>query len=219
MENLTGPTYWRNLWALPVPLLLALVLVAPLGWVDAVRGSGTEARLGRAAAWIGPALGLLLAVALAIGVPRYTALSPRNNVELHFPSLKVEPVEYDWAKLLTHSVPPGSVVVAPLSITPWLATFHDRVQPLVVRPMYLDRHRSQLGTETANHRLLMTLFVAGKSKRSDAARWFADGLRVFDVRAVCLKRSKATPRARAILQRSGFRPYQHSEAYEIWIRR
>ncbi len=111
------------------------------------------------------------------------------------------------------------MVVAPLSITPWLATFHDRVQPLVVRPMYLDKHRFQLGTETAIHRMLMTNFVAGESKRSDAAGWFADGLREFDVRAVCLKLSKATPQARAILQRSGFRPYQRSEAYEIWVRR
>jgi len=219
-ENLTGPTYWRNLWALPVPLLLALVLVAPLGWAHAVRGSaGGETRLGRAAPWMGAALGLLLAVALAIGVPSYSVLSPRNNVELHLPSLKVEPFEYRWAKLLTNSVPPGSVVVAPLSITTWLATFHDRVQPLVVRPMYLDRHRSQLGTDTAIHRMLMTNFVAGESKRPDAAAWFADGLRVFDVRAVCLKLSKATPQARVILQRSGFRPYQHSKEYEIWVRR
>ena len=117
------------------------------------------------------------------------------------------------------AVPADAASIAQLHAESWLATFHDRVQPLVVRPMYLDRHRSQLGIETANHRLLMTLFVAGKSKHSGAARWFADGLRVFDVRAVCLKRSKATPRARAILQRSGFRVYQHSEAYEIWIRR
>ena len=48
--NLTGPSYWRSMWSLPVPILLTLVLIAPL---HLVRGGG-GAIAARAVAMAGP---------------------------------------------------------------------------------------------------------------------------------------------------------------------
>jgi hypothetical protein len=95
---------------------------------------------------------------------------------------------------------------------------HQRVHPLIVRPMYLDRYRSQLGMEELLHRLLMANYVEGEAKRPDAQRWFAQGLERFDVRAVCLKNFPGAPRARAILRAAGFALDLKSLEYEIWLR-
>jgi hypothetical protein len=131
----------------------------------------------------------------------------------------VKPTEYEWARMLTESVAPGSFVVAPVDISIWLPTFHDRVQPMLVRPMYLDKLRSQIGIQVAIHRVLMTNYVSGEAKRPDAPKWFSDGLRVFDIEAVCFEVTQEAARTRAILQRSGYGPYQRSPEFEIWVRR
>jgi hypothetical protein len=95
---------------------------------------------------------------------------------------------------------------------------HRRVYPLVVRPMYLYRYRSQLGMDEFLHRLLMANYAGGEAKRSDAQGWFALGLERFDVRAVCLKNFPGAPRARAILRAAGFALDLKSLEYEIWLR-
>jgi len=204
-QNLTGPSYWRSLWALPVPLLLALILVAPLQVAGRRRWPGR--------------VGVLAALALfAVAVPNMSTLSERNGVELAWPRLKVEPESYRWAKVLTDRSHPGATVVAPMAISVWLATFHDRVHPLLVRPMYLDRYRDELGLEDLRHRVLMTNYVEGESLHPDADRWFARGLRRFDVEAVCLRNFAGAERARAILRAAGFTLDLKSFDYEIWLR-
>jgi hypothetical protein len=204
-QNLTGPSYWRSLWALPVPLLMALILVAPLQLAPRWR------HLGRGAA--------LAALALfAVTLPGTSALSESNGVELGWPRLKVQPEAYRWARVLTERSERGSTVAAPVEISVWLGTFHDRVYPLLVRPMYLDRYREELGLDDLRHRILMTNFVAGESEHPDAARLFAQGLRRFDVRAVCLRDFAGAGRARAIMRAAGFELDLKSLEYEIWLR-
>jgi hypothetical protein len=204
-ENVTGPSYWRGLWALPVPLLMALVLVAPLQVAGRRRWAGAFAVLAGFAVF-------------GAAVPGVRGLSQDNGVELGWPRLKVSPETYPWAELLTQKAGPGAVVVAPVPISVWLPVFHQRVHPLVVRPMYLDRYRGQLGVEELRYRLLMVNYVEGEAKRSDAQRWFARGLERFHVEAVCLKNFPGAPRARAILQAAGFALDFKSPEYEIWLR-
>ena len=124
--NATGESYWRALWALPVPILMALTGVAPLSI-----GAAGRRR------WVGPAAWVCLLGAFALLAPATRGPSPENGVRLGWPSLKVEPVAYAWAAELTASVPPGSVVAAPGDVGVWLPTFHQRAFPLVVRDLYL----------------------------------------------------------------------------------
>ncbi|MBW1685831.1 MAG: hypothetical protein JRS35_12315 [Deltaproteobacteria bacterium] len=204
-ENVTGPSYWRGLWALPVPLLMALVLVAPLQVAGRRR-------------WLGVFAVLAGFAAFAAAVPGVRGLSLDNEVELGWPRLKVPPESYRWAMLLTQKAGPGAAVVAPGPISMWLPMLHERVHPLVVRPMYLYRYENQLGMEEFLHRLLMANYAGGEAKRSDAQRWFARGLERFDVRAVCLKNFPGAPRARVILRAAGFELDLKSLEYEIWLR-
>jgi len=184
---------------------MALVLVAPL------EVAGRRRWLGRVAVLAGFAV-------FAAAVPGVRGLSVDNGVELGAPRLKVPPESYRWAVLLTQKAGPGAAVVAPLPISMWLPTLHQRVHPLVTRPMYLYRYESQLGTEEFLHRLLMANYAGGEAKRPDAQRWFARGLESFDVRAVCLKNFPGAPRARAILRAAGFALDLKSLEYEIWLR-
>jgi hypothetical protein len=100
----------------------------------------------------------------------------------------------------------------------WLPTLHQRVHPLVVRPVYLYRYENQLGMEEFLHRLLMANYAGGEAKRSDAEGWFAEGLERFEVQAVCLKDFPGAPRARAVLRAAGFALDLKSLEYEIWLR-
>ncbi|MEM6794032.1 MAG: hypothetical protein AAF725_08605, partial [Acidobacteriota bacterium] len=136
--HVTGRSYWRSLWALPVPLLLTLIAVAPLigrggflaarspGWpLSRAPGIAIFAVLG---AWWVAALG---------EVPH--GLSEGNRVRLGRPALKVPEPEYRWAALADGALPAGSRVAAPRDVAAWLPTFHRPVYPLIVRG-YLERH-------------------------------------------------------------------------------
>jgi hypothetical protein len=204
-KNVTGASYWRSFWALPVPLLMALVLVAPLQVAGRRRWAGVFAVLAGFAVF-------------AAAVPGVRGLSRENGVELGWPRLKVPPESYRWAALLTQKAGPEAVVVAPGPVSVWLPTFHQRVHPLVARPMYLNRYRSQLGMEEFLHRLIMANYAGGEAKRSDAQRWFAWGLERFDVQAVCLKNFPGAPGARATLRAAGFALDLKTLEYEIWLR-
>jgi hypothetical protein len=204
-QNVTGPSYWRSFWALPVPLLMALVLVAPLRLAGRRRAAGAFAVLAGFALF-------------AAAVPGVRGLSQENGVELGWPRLKVQPEDYRWARVVTDRAGPGSTVAAPIAISVWLATFHDRVHPLLVRPMYADRYRGELGLEELRHRILMTKYVGGESEHPDANRWFTQGLERFGVQAVCLKDFPGAPRARAVLRAAGFALDLKSLEYEIWLR-
>jgi hypothetical protein len=202
-SNLTGASFWRAFWVLPVPLLLGFALTAPL-----------QLR-GRRAGRLGAAGACLL---FALGVPSTSGLAEANAVRLSWPGLKVNEESYRWAELLTQLAGPGAVVVAPGDVCPWLPTFHHRVAPLIVRPPYLRRYVSILGAEDLQLRLLMTNYVSGSAQNEDAQQLFEAGLERFGVRAVLLRDSPVAPRARASLRRAGFEPRLKTLDHEIWLR-
>jgi hypothetical protein len=205
-DNAVGPYYWRSLWALPVPTLLALVLVAPL------QLGGRWSHAGRAAA-------LLAFIGFVALVPGRSTLSSDNRVTLSRPHLKVDPDAYRWAGLLTESVAPGSVVVAPGWIGLWLPTFHDRVQPLVVRPHYLEPYVDELGVEDLSGRIFMTRYAAGEMPPRAASARFRRGLEHFGVKAVCLRVHPRAAAARTTLREAGFELHVENLAYAIWVRK
>jgi hypothetical protein len=211
--NLTGPSYWRAMWSLPVPLLMTLVLVSPLHW-DRGRWSRAAGRVGC----------LALLAAFSVFVPRFSGLSEQNTgsgrtgFRLDRPGLKVPDGAYRWAALLNESVPGGAAVVAPPDISAWVATFHHHANPVVVRPDYHYRHRERLGEKNIQDRRTMTLYAGGVARVDDAAEVFRSGLDRFAIKGVCLRNGRRAPEARAILRALGFRRRLQATDREIWVR-
>ncbi len=218
-RSLTGPSYWRVFWALPVPALLALALTAPLQ----AQGSPARRRAGQLAA-----AGLCLAFAL--GAPRYSVLAAENRpvevrgeLRLGWPDLKVPRSlyrsDYEWARALNESVPAGATVLAPEYIAGWVPTFHHHAHPLVAREAYLRKFLDRLGQPAVRQRRVMTHYVAGKELDTGAAERFRDGLDRFGVAAVCLAVTSRAPEARAILSEAGFERRLEGAEHELWVRR
>ncbi len=211
--NLTGPSYWRSLWSLPVPVLMALALTSPLQ----LRGRPVL----RAA---GVAAGAAALVAFALWIPRYSALSQENGgadnvgIRVGMPGLKVPDPAYRWAKALNDSVPAGSTVVAPPRISAWVPTFHAHAYPVLARLQYMVKRVEFLVRENVDARRSMTAYVAGKQVDERARQTFAWGLDAFDVKGVCLRNSKAAPEARRLLESAGFSRKLSATSYEIWVR-
>jgi hypothetical protein len=203
-ENLTGPSYWRVLWALPIPVLMALVLVAPLELA-----TGLGARSAAAA---------LLAGFVAF-VPRTSSLSPDNGgVELRWPGLRVPDEHFRWARALDGAVAPGAAVVAPLAIGSWIPTLHGHGHPLVVRGIYLRRFRRELGMDDLRDRWVMTLYAGGELAAAEAHEIFRRGLERYRIAGVCLKNSEHARQARSILRGAGFERTLQGVDLEIWVR-
>jgi hypothetical protein len=197
--NLTGPVYWRAAWALPIPILLALVLVTPL------RLGGLVGRLACAA----------LIATFALSVPSTSGFSRENGATLSWPRLKLYPA-HRWAQRL-NELAPGQPVVAPADVSTWIPVFHDHAHPLLVRH-YLLSQRHRLGEEAYTERLSMTRFVAGEARDPRAAAIFEAGLARYGVKAVCLELSGSTAAARRILRRAGFVRNLQGTDMEIWVR-
>jgi hypothetical protein len=203
-SNLTGPGYWRALWVLPIPILMALALTSPLE-LDPP-SLGLVRRL---------ATGLLLA-AFALFVPALGGLSEDNDVRLQAPGLKVPEGAFRWAEMLNRSVPPGAVVVAPPEVALWVPTFHRPARPLSVR-RYTRRLEAHLGPAEAARRDLLTQLVAGARGPGDSAE-LAAGLAHYRVGAVCLGASGRRAELRRLLGSSGFSLYRMGLDYELWVR-
>jgi hypothetical protein len=203
--NAIGPSYWRALWALPLPALLGLALSSP------------RELLARRA-WAGRAAALAALALFAALVPSRFALSPGNQVTLGWPRLKVHETGWRFAQLVTQQAPAGAVVVAPMPVAVWLPTFRDRVYPLVARDWYIRPFRDELGREDVALRLLMTRYVAGAAESADADRAFALGLRRYAVKAVFLRVGPRAGAAHAALEAEGFRRVLSTLEYELWTR-
>ncbi len=204
IANVTGPAFWRTMWALPVPILMTMVLAAPL-----YREGPRPAT--RRALWIG------LLAAFALLIPQYGGLSPQNFVRLGWPALKVPDAEYRWAAAVNQSVPRGSHVLVPTDVGAWVVTFHHNVFPVVVRT-YLHSAAGALTHEEVLQRNAMQRFVDKPKLIKATPQQFRDGLDRFAVRAVCLRNTPAAATARAILEQASFRQAQRDEDYELWVR-
>jgi hypothetical protein len=205
--HVLGGPFWRSLWALPIPVSMALVAIAPL----TLAAAGSARRLAPAV-WL---LGLALFAAWA---PATRGPSPENGVRLGWPSLKTPALGYRWAELLTANVPAGALVVAPRDVSVWLPTFQHSLHPLVVRDFYLAPYRARLGDEDIRVRRFMTYFAGGEVAWPDAEERFAHGLERFPVKGVCLRVGALAEPARRALRAAGFTRVVQGQDHEIWTR-
>ena len=81
IANVTGPAFWRTMWALPVPILMTMVLAAPLY----LEGRARPAT--RRALWVA------LLAAFALLIPQYSGLSAAELRPPWLAGLKVPEVD------------------------------------------------------------------------------------------------------------------------------
>ena len=203
--HVTGPAYWRALWVLPVPILLALIAVAPLA-----RAFASDRAAARAACLA------LIAAGFAMLVPRYPGWSARNeDARLGWPELKVGP-GYRFAVAL-NELAPRQRVVAPMSVSTWVPVSHDHAYPMSVR-FYLRPQRERIGEQAYRDRIRMTRFAGGDDLHPRAAAAFERGLELYGVQAACIRNAPSAGAARDILRRSGFVKRLQATDMEIWVR-
>ena len=204
--HVTGPSFWRALWAVPVPLFITFVLLAPL-----------RLRVQRRrTAWLALAAGLL---GFAAFVPRFHGLSDANGVAIHRPGLKVPPVEYDLARRLHAAVGPGASVLVGGQVNPWPTTMHHHVHPVMVRNYLSSRRiRTVLGSQDVNRRRDMTVVASGFKVRQDSLETLRLGLDLYRVEGVCFRSVQRSEMVREVLDDLGFRRVYVGEKYEIWTR-
>ncbi|HKA16276.1 MAG TPA: DUF6077 domain-containing protein [Myxococcota bacterium] len=188
--------------ALPVPLLLASILAAPLAWAPLER---------RVPAW---AASIALVLAFAIAVPARYGWSAQNQVVWHWPGLKVPAEAVRWARLVNERAP-RQRVLASRAVSTWIPVFRDHAYPLIVRD-YLSPDRA--GEIAYGDRLAMTRYATGELATPEAPAIFARGLDLYGVRLVCLRLSAQLSAQRAALRERGFRRSLRGARYEIWER-
>jgi hypothetical protein len=163
-------TYWRAMWLLPLPLLVAITLTA---FIPRPGHRGREARI------VVVTVGLAL---LLIFVPKQSTFGGNNGTAMSGPGPKV------WsgrrvAQVLVEELKPGQRALAQPDISRWLPTFNDHPTPLLVKPTYL-----KMSTAERDRRLQMQRCVAITRPSGCNRRWFEQGLDDYRVAGVVFDR-------------------------------
>lgn len=212
IDGLQDGLGWRLLWAIPFPLLFAL-----LG--DGLVAAGPASVGGRAVSRLGAAA----LVAVFVLAPAPWTISAANRTQLARPDVKQGPGR-NVALAAVAATPPDGAVLAPGEIACWIPTLRHHPRVVVVRSRFLDTVARGRGMAEAEERLRLQRYLEvprGKTvappSESDAS-WFAGQLRRRRVDTVVVPvRLPWHREASRALRASGFvrRP---SGAYEIWTR-
>ena len=200
-SSVVGPSYWRALWALPIPVLLVQAMVSSF------RLRAPASRL----LW-------LLSLVTVVGVTaRYGPSVLNQGLRLDFPGLKVEREAYGAAEEVVRVAIPASHVVAPPEVDVWIPTFHDRPYPLLVRT-YL---RIDKNDERAQRKLLTDLAKSARHRRREDLEAARKALDRFAVTALCFqpRHLQRDRNLRKMLRGIGFLTEGRVGPYEIWSRR
>jgi hypothetical protein len=221
----TGPSHWRCVWAIPVPLLLGLLIATPLSG-DAIGGALRV----RAACFA------VLVLAFALFVPHATPFSQPgadrsfesrpwsargrfpHHVRFGTPGPKVDPLAFRFATLLAKAVPADARVVAPEAVSLWIGTLHDAPHPVSDRHLYMKARRRLLGNEEVKRRNALTNFAANPVLQPHGLRRFQDGLRAYDIRAILIRPRPGDGALRQLLRAEGFQLRKRSDILDLWVR-
>jgi Family of unknown function (DUF6077) len=190
--------------ALPAPLLLALILTAPLAWLPRERRT------------LALAASAALVLVFALAVPSRHGWSAANSVAWHAPTLKLPTEAARWARLVNERAP-RQRVLASRAVSTWIPVFRHHAYPMIVRD-YLTPDREHLGEQAYADRVSMTNYATGELPSADAPVVFARGLDLYGVSLVCLRLSPQLAAQRGALREKGFRRTLRGARYEIWQR-
>ena len=199
-----GITYWRVLWVLPVPLLLALVLAAPASLL-----ADRAPRLGRG-------LAAVLAAACLALLPQRHVLDPANRIMVAPLAMKAYAASWWNATALVLNVPRGAHVLASRGVATSLPMIHNHPWPLVVRRTYVEALAPRLGEREVEERLRLYDYVSGVGERSER-ELLERALRRYPLAGVSLlARGPHAAEIRAVLGRAGLQRVAEKGDYETW---
>jgi len=206
-DHVTGRALlWRILWVVPLPAWLAALLSAPLWSAGADPWRRTPLA----------ALSVTLAAYLAASSGLAT-LSRRNGTELHAPGLKVPTREYEAAERLVRTTPRYARVLAPTTLSTWVASFRDRRYPVVVRPHYLEVLAAWIGHAEARKRLALQAWVDAEAGDRIGSARFVRTLDQLEVQAVVAERTLPwLTELQELLGGAGFSSTRHRGYVFFW---
>ncbi len=202
-----GPrTYWRVFWALPVPVLVALLLTGPLK--EPSRGRRAHLRRGFVTAVV---------VVLLLGTPETYTGAQENKVVWSWPSWKVPEADFAAALAVVEATSPSSIVLAPPKVAAWVVTLPDRPQTLVVRRAYLRSLREGLGFAETGRRMMLMRWTERRLRALDAE--VTASIDHYEIQVICVRQQvNRDPSFKTLLEAKGFRPTHQSREYAVWAR-
>jgi hypothetical protein len=205
----SGPTYWRVFWVLPLPVLMTLMLSAPLTLRER-----SQRR------WIAPCLSLAAAAVALVWVPATPALSRANRVHLDWPGWKVPEQAFAAARAAARHVAPGAAILAPRDVAPWIPTLHGHPHPIVVRMAYLPSLEGHLEHRELERRVDLFRLVSGDLRPPHADALLAEAVRDYPLEAVVLTRDAVLrwPDLPRTLEHTGLQPVLRNDSFEVWAR-
>lgn len=205
-ERVTGgSTYWRVLWALPVPVFFALLLSAPARFLPAGRGR---------------VLGGALTLALTAVFVLSAAPGPfARGIRWELLGLKTPGgAAYEAALRLRAAVPAGSRVLAPSGVATWVVSLHHHPYPLALRPNWLGAQEARLGAVETERRRQLLRFVTGYPVTNGAAL-LRESLARDELTGVVVYAAGLNAEAiRSVLREVGLRADLAGAEYEVWAR-
>lgn len=197
-HQITSPAiHWRVLWLVPLPVLVALCCVSPIG-------PGSIARR---------ALGGVIAAALLAAFIAHVAETTRLR-QLHLrwpPGPKVPPGPYAVATALVATVRPGSHVLAPSSVSLVVPMLNGRRYAVLVKDSYLKKNSADL-----DRRRKLRVLLSRKPLRQGELAWFVANLARYRVTGIALRMHAHDTVLPLVLRREGFRVVGRMNRYQIW---
>jgi Family of unknown function (DUF6077) len=147
----TGNIGIRVFWSVPVLPLIAAALTLLL------------MQLFPARPWLRLALCLCTVPAAALWNERLS--DPQNLIRVSWgwPSLKVDPENYERAKQIVAFTSPDCGVVAPEKVAAWITTIDDYPFPIAVRSLYLKHYRFTMPASEISYRERLFDVVTGEA--------------------------------------------------------
>ena len=199
------PVYWRVFWLVPLPLLLALALTAPLDFFTS--------------RWIRWSASLIPAAIVLLWTPAIATWAPENDVHFGWPQWKLPPVEGEAARTMVRSTDAGDFVLAPE---------RDRaLDPDFPPPPEASRDPLQLpvpaardppgGGDPATRR--PRELVSGTQRQLGAEELLRTAITDYPLAAVCLSgHAMDWPELQRALERSPLELVVRKPTYEVWAR-
>ncbi len=208
-----GDTYYRVLWLVPFPLLIAALVRLPRLAAELL---GEWAELGERAGTVAGALCAALLMLLAPGV--YT-LSRENGVRLASPGPKLPPQDFALAEEVAALAPGRPRVLVPGHAARWLPLIHEHPYPLMVREIHLGVLNGVLPDEQIERRGVLSRMVGGLARPKGGPGLLERAIEEEPLALVLLwGRALGFSELRRVLHDSPLEVRSRTPDYEIWGR-
>jgi hypothetical protein len=204
----SGLTYWRVFWLAPIPLMVAVVLSAPLSLCQGTRPG-----------WLAPGAACLLAALLLGFGPSAYSFSASKGAWIGLADWKVPPALLGAVLATGEHAGPGDLVLASKEVAPWIPALHRHPTPLVVRVSYLPLLVGRLDQQELERRVRLMRLVTGIQRPAHARQLLEDAVRSYPLQVVVLSSAaRRWPELAGVLAGQGMTRVHVDGEFEVWAR-